>query len=249
MKRPVAILVEDEALLRDELEAQLAQVWPELRIAAVASNGVEALELIEQHAPNVVFLDIEMPVMSGLDVASQVHERCHIVFVIAYDEHAVAAFETGAVDYVLKPFDLTRLKMAVNRVKERLASMPRNLEVLLRELAHHSPSRSYLRWINAMVDDSVQLITVDEVIYFSAATDHTRVVTASGEASIQKLLLDLLHELDPETFWPVNPTTVVNAHAIAGVSRDFLGRMSLKLKRRGETLSVSSLHQRRFKRM
>jgi DNA-binding LytR/AlgR family response regulator len=249
MRSPTAILAEDETVLRDELRQHLRDLWPELKIIGEASTGVEALDLIERETPDVLFLDIEMPRMSGLDVAQQTRGRCHIAFVTAYDAHAVAAFETGAVDYVLKPLERARLKIAVERLQQRLGSIPPNLDVLLRELTRSSAQRTYLRWINASVGQTLRLITVDEVIYFQADTKYTRVVTATQEAIIRKSLVELQAELDPAIFWPIHRSTVVNANAIAGVSRDFRGRLTVSLKQRSEALSVSESHQHLFKQM
>jgi DNA-binding LytR/AlgR family response regulator len=249
VRSPTAILAEDETVLRDELRAHLKDLWPELKVIGEAATGVEALDLIERETPDVLFLDIEMPRMTGLDVAQQTRGRCHIAFVTAYDAHAVAAFETGAVDYVLKPLERTRLKMAVERLQQRLGSLPPNLDVLLRELTRSSAQRTYLRWINASVGQTLRLITVDEVIYFQADTKYTRVVTATQEAIIRKSLVELQAELDPAIFWPIHRSTVVNANAIAGVSRDFRGRLTVTLKQRSEALSVSESHQHLFKQM
>ncbi|HEY4339222.1 MAG TPA: LytTR family DNA-binding domain-containing protein [Steroidobacteraceae bacterium] len=249
MTEPSAILVEDEAVLRGELRQRLRQLWPELVILGEAVDGAEALELLEHCAPDVMFLDIEMPVLSGLDVARQAQGRCHIVFVTAYDAHAVAAFEAGAVDYVLKPLEQNRLQLAVDRLKRQIGSAPQRLEFVLRELARLAAPRNYLRWINASLGDSQQLITVEDILYFQSTEKYTRVVTADCEAFIRKPLAELLKELDPTIFWSIHRSTVVNVRAIAGVSRGLRGRLSLKLKQRGERLSVSESHQHLFRRM
>jgi DNA-binding LytR/AlgR family response regulator len=249
MHSPTAILAEDENVLREELRQHLKELWPALRIVGEAATGVEALDLIERYSPDVLFLDIEMPLMTGLDVAQQAQGRCHIAFVTAYDTHAVAAFETGAVDYVLKPLERNRLRIAVERLQQRLGSAPPNLDALLRELTNSKAQRTYLRWINASVGQSLRLITVDDVIYFQADTKYTRVVTATHEALIRKSLQELQGELDPSIFWPIHRSTVVNANAIAGVSRDLRGRLTVTLKQRDEALSVSESHQHLFKQM
>jgi DNA-binding LytR/AlgR family response regulator len=249
MPSPSAILAEDETVLRDELRQHLRELWPALRIVGEAATGVEALDLIERQAPDVLFLDIEMPLLSGLDVAQQAQGRCHIAFVTAYDMHAVAAFETGAVDYILKPLERSRLKLAIGRLQQRLGSIPPNLDVLLRELTQSATSRRYLRWINASVGQNTVVITVEEVLYFQADTKYTKVVMPSYEALIRKPLHELQAELDPSKFWTIHRSTVVNANAIAGVSRDFRGRMSVTLKQREERLSVSESHQHLFKQM
>jgi DNA-binding LytR/AlgR family response regulator len=179
-------------------------------------------------------------------LADPEHARCHIVFVTAY---AVAAFEAGAVDYVLKPLERARLRLAVERLQQRMGYAPSDFTVLLRELTRSAKPRGYLRWINASVGQSLGLITVDEVIYFQADIKYTRVVTATADALIRKSLQELQAELDPAIFWPIHRSTLVNANAIAGVSRDLRGRLSVSLKQREERLSVSESHQRLYKQM
>jgi len=249
MARTTALIAEDEGVLREELHARLAALWPELDIVALADNGIEALQLLERHRPDVVFLDIEMPGLTGLEVARACEGRCHVVFVTAYDAHAIAAFEQGAIDYVLKPYNDVRLATAVRRVRERLASGPPSLDSVLRELANVVPARRHLQWINASQGKEVRLITVAEVMYFQADTKYTRVVTADGEALIRTPLKELADELDPACFWPIHRSTIVNANAIAGVTRDFRGRVSVRLKSRGEKLEVSQAHQHLFRQM
>jgi DNA-binding LytR/AlgR family response regulator len=249
MNAPSAILVEDEAVLRGELRQRLRQLWPELEIIGEASNGAEALELLERGQPDVMFLDIEMPVLSGLDVARQAQGRCHILFVTAYDTHAVAAFDAGAVDYVLKPLEQGRLQLAVDRLKRQIGLVPQRMEFVLRELARLAAPRNYIRWINASLGDSLQIITVDDVLYFQSTEKYTRVVMPDAEAFIRRPLAELLTELDPSAFWPIHRSTVVNVRAIAGVSRDLRGRLSVLLKQREEQLAVSESHQHLFKRM
>jgi len=249
MSPPTAILAEDEKVLRDELRQRLGELWPELIVVGEAGTGIEALQLLEKQMPDLMFLDIQMPGLTGLEVAHQAQGRCHIVFVTAYDAYAVAAFETGALDYVLKPLERERLRLAVDRVRQRLGSAPQNIEVLLRDLIRNAEPRKYLRWINASVGHLMQLITVDEVVYFQADAKYTRVVTATCEALIKKPLNELRNELDPSVFWQVHRSTIVNANAIAGVSRDMFGHINLKLKRREEKLNVSESHAHLFRQM
>ncbi len=247
--RATGVIAEDETVLRGELRAHLAALWPELEIVAEAANGIEALRALDRHAPQVVFLDIEMPGLSGLDVARQTQGRWHVVFVTAYDAHAVAAFDQGAIDYVLKPYDQARLALAVRRVQQRIGSPPPSLDGVLRELARAAPAREHLRWINASLGQEVRLITVDEVCYFQADSKYTRVVTANSEALIRRSLKELQDQLDPASFWPIHRSTIVNANAIAGVTRDFRGRISVKLKARSEKLPVSEAHEHLFRQM
>jgi DNA-binding LytR/AlgR family response regulator len=253
MSSPTAIVAEDEATLRGQLVEQLGQLWPELAIVGEASDGVQALRLLDEHRPDVMFLDIQMPGATGLEVARQANGRCHVVFVTAYDQHAVAAFDQGAIDYVLKPVSAARLFTAVSRVKQRLGSPPAQLDALLGSLPAagglHAVARQYLRWINASVGQNLKLITVDEISYFQADNKYTRVVTAEGEALIRKPLKELVDELDPNQFWQIHRSTLVNASAIAGVTRDFRGRMLVKLKARPETLLVSDSYTHKFRQM
>lgn len=250
VRNPTAIIAEDEAHLRDALKAKLRIAWPELRILGEAADGFEALELLKVHEPDVLFVDIEMPMLSGLDVAREVQGRCHVVFVTAFDAHAVAAFEQGAIDYVLKPFETERLALTARRVAQRLGEAPARIDELLREVAAALPRRDYLQWINASVGTSVRVITVDDVCYFQADVGYTRVVTGDGsEALLRRSLKDLAGELDPAMFWPVHRATIVNAHAIDSVTRDLRGRVFLKLKERPEKLAVSEAHVHRFRQM
>jgi len=243
-----AIVAEDEATLRQQLVEQLGQLWPELTIVAEAADGIAALRLMGEHRPDVLFLDIQMPGATGLEVARQVNGRSRVVFVTAYDEHAVAAFEQGAIDYVLKPISAARLFTTVTRLKERLASPPPRLDAVLPAIAP-TAAKTYLRWINASVGQSLRLITVDEIVYFQADNKYTRVVTADGEALIRKPLKELAEELDPNQFWQIHRSTMVNVASVAGVTRDFRGRMLVKLKGRSETLQVSDSYTHLFRQM
>jgi len=252
MSTPTAIVAEDEATLRGQLVEQLGQLWPELAIVGEAADGVQALRLLDEHRPDVLFLDIQMPGATGLEVARQASGRCHVVFVTAYDQHAVAAFDQGAVDYVLKPVSAARLFTAVSRLKQRLGTPPVRVDPVLAGLvagAAPAAARQYLRWINASVGQNLKLITVDEISYFQADNKYTRVVTVEGEALIRKPLKELVEELDPNQFWQIHRSTLVNASSIAGVTRDFRGRMLVKLKSRPETLLVSDSYTHRFRQM
>ena len=249
MGSPTAIVAEDEATLRGQLVEQLGQLWPELHIVAEAADGISALRLMDEHRPDILFLDIQMPGATGLEVARQVNGRSRVVFVTAYDEHAVAAFEHGAIDYVLKPISPARLFTTVTRLKERLGSPAPRVDHLLPALAPAGAAKSYLRWINASVGQNLRLITVDEIVYFQADNKYTRVVTADGEALIRKPLKELVDELDPNQFWQIHRSTMVNVASVAGVTRDFRGRMLLKLKGRSDTLPVSDSYTHLFRQM
>ena len=247
---PVAVIAEDEPVLRAQLKDLLHEVWPECAIAAAAEDGFQAMRALEEHRPDVLFLDIEMPGPTGLELARHASGRCHVVFVTAYDQYAVAAFEEGAVDYVMKPLNAARLATACDRVKKRLPAAPVNLDGLLEMLAKRAAqAHPYLRWINASQGTDVRLVTVDEICYFQSDTKYTRAVTASNESLIRKSLKELLEELDPSLFWQIHRSTIVNVNAIAGVSRDFTGHLIVKLKNRKETLPVSQPFAHRFRQM
>jgi len=248
--RARAVIAEDETLLREQLQELLAAAWPELEIAAVAENGLEAIRNLEVHSPDVMFLDIHMPEASGLEVARHASGRCHVVFVTAYDQHAVAAFESGAVDYVMKPLTVSRVCTAVQRVKSRIQAQPARLDSILESLANVPSARDApLRWINASRGEEIQLITIDEVQYFQSDTKYTRVVTPTQEALIRKSIRELAGELDPTTFWQVHRSTIVNLHAVASVVRDPSGRVLLRLKDRDELLQVSQPYAHLFRQM
>ena len=244
-----AVIAEDEPLLRAELAESLAKLWPELHVCAEAEDGVEALRAIEQHAPDILFLDIEMPGLSGLEVARHVGSECHIVFVTAYDKYAVAAFEQGAIDYVMKPFSAARLATTIARLKEKAGTAPANLDGLLRSLLATGSPKQYLRWITASVGDDLRLITVEEIAYFQADNKYTLVVTSAQESLIRRPIKELIDELDPSTFWQIHRGTLINVNAIAGVTRDIGGHLRVKLKQRAETLPVSAPYAHRFRQM
>lgn len=245
-----AMIAEDEEVLRDELQTLVAALWPELEVVASVADGQSALAAFEEFKPHVLFLDIQMPGLSGIEVARRASGRCHVVFVTAHDEFAVAAFEQGAVDYVMKPFSSDRLALAIGRVKSRLSLPPANLEGLLENLTQQlAQRRSYLRWINASVGNDLRLITVDEICYFRSDTKYTRIVTASQESLIRKSVRELVAELDPGTFWQVHRSIIVNVAEVAQVQRDFRGRIQLRLKHRPETLPVSQPYASLFRQM
>ena len=246
---PRALIAEDEPLLRAQLKARLADAWPELDVIGEAENGERALELIEEQKPDVVFLDIRMPVRSGIDVARSLGGRFHLVFVTAYDEYAVAAFEEGAIDYVLKPVTPERIAKVVARVKARLANPPLDFSGLLARLAEREAAQTPLKWIRASLGATMQLIAVDDVVYFQAEDKYTKVVTDGAEALIKKPIKELFDELDPEAFWQIHRGTIVNLRAIARVERDWRDQPVITLRSRPEKLTVSRTFAHRFKAM
>lgn len=244
---PRAIIAEDEPLLRDEIADALATLWPELQIMARAGDGIAALRELEQELPDILFLDIEMPGITGLELARQVNGRCHIVFVTAYDQHAVEAFEQGAADYVLKPVSLARLATTVTRLKERIRQPALSLDSLLDKLS--PPHKGYLKWINASQGTVVKIITVDDIHYFQADSKYTCVITNEGEFLIRKPIKDLIEELDPSIFWQIHRSTIINLNAIAGVVRDARGHAQVRLKNAATLLPVSDAFAHRFRQM
>ena len=246
---PTALIVEDEPALLDELRELLTELWPALRIVGCAVDGVDALRQIARHEPDIVFLDIQIPEPNGLDVARTLRDRCHIVFVTAYDEHAVEAFDNGAVDYILKPIDPQRMALTVRRLQQRVASRPADFSGIIESVQAQQPAQSHLRWITAAVGSAMRLITIDEVVFFQSEQKYTRVVLAESEVLIKKTIKELVAELDPEQFWQTHRSTIVNAMQIAGIEPNMAGQLSLKLKNRREQLPVAESFMRRFRQM
>jgi DNA-binding LytR/AlgR family response regulator len=243
-----AIIAEDEPVLRSDLQARLGRLWPDLKIVACAEDGVEALALFDALKPAVVFLDIEMPGLDGLQVAQQLSGRCQIVFITAYDSHAIAAFEAGAVDYVLKPYDNARLTVALRRVKERLQTAPASMEDLIAQLGISNRPREYLRWIKASRGNEVDLIMVQDVAYFQAEAKYTTVFTNGKEAIIRRSIKDLAGELDPNAFWQIHRSTIVNVEMIESVNKGLAG-VTVKLRSRPTRLAVSEAYRHLFRHM
>lgn len=252
---PTAIIADDERLMREQLRARLSEVWPDLQVLAEAKNGEEAVSAVNDHRPDLAFLDIRMPGMTGIEAARHIGDACHVVFITAYNEYAVDAFEQGAIDYVLKPAEADRLAITVARVKQRLGSKPTDLGELLSKLSARIDSsgrvarRSYLQWIQASVGQQLRLIPTAEILFFTSDEKYTRVQTESFEALIRKPIKELIDELDPEQFWQIHRGTIVNAKAIAGVTRDFRGRQLVLIKGHTEKLEVSRNYTHLFKQM
>ena len=262
---PVRCLIaDDERLMREQLRSRLAEVWPELQIVAEAKNGMEAVQLTEEHHPDLVFLDIRMPGRTGIEAARDMAQLptddecadawpgCEIVFITAYDQYAIEAFEQGVVDYVLKPAERERLALTVERIKKRLAQRQagvvaeaqrpagQGMQQLLQQLASQLPNATpRLRWIQATVGQSIQMIPVEEVLFFISDEKYTRVQTATLEALIRKPIKELVDELDANLFWQIHRSTLVNTRVIAGISRDARGRQLVSVKGHAEKLEVS----------
>ena len=256
---PRALIADDEPRLAAYLREQLAAAWPELEIVGVAADGPEALRLIEEHEPDILFLDIRMPGLTGLEVASRAAKDAHIVFVTAHDEYAVKAFESEAVDYLLKPVTEERLRETVRRLSARVkeSAPPEGLASALETLRRVLPSlatslsggSARLAWIRAAVGNQVRLIAVEEVCYFQANDKYTSVFTRDGEALIRVPLKELSDQLDPDRFWQVHRSTIVNLEHVVATTRDLSGRTTLRLKSRPETLAVSRAYAHRFRQM
>ncbi|WP_313032924.1 LytR/AlgR family response regulator transcription factor [Massilia alkalitolerans] len=254
---PTAIIADDERLMRDQLRLRLSEAWPELEILGEAKNGEEAVELVEQLKPDLTFLDIRMPGKTGMEAARDIGDRSQIVFVTAYDQYAVEAFERGAIDYVLKPTEPERLKVTVDRLKQRLerpnekASVNDSVQAMLSQLAEKiaSPKPKHLQWIQASIGQDLRMIPVEDILFFRSDEKYTCVQTAGFEALIRKPVRDLAEELDPSLFWQIHRATLVNVNAIEGVTRDIRGRHLVLVKGRPEKLEVSRSFLHLFKQM
>jgi len=239
-----ALIVEDEPLLRAGLRGQLEQLWSGLEISE-AGDGLEAARLIAERGADVVFLDIQVPGLNGLELARLVSGKSHVVFVTAFQEHAPYAFEEGAVDFVVKPIERERLAVTVARLRERMKSEPADVEELLRRLGMRAAEP--IRWIQASAGNRIRIVPVSEVAYFQADAKYTKVVSDRGEMHIRRTIKELVDGLDAEAFWQIHRSTIVNASRIDSVSREG-DHMLLKLVGREEGLPVSAPFQHRFRR-
>ncbi len=245
-----ALIADDEEAPREQLHAALARLWPALSLVAASANGVEAWDDCLAHEPAIAFLDIRMPGLTGLDVARRLSALAApplIVFVTAFDDHALAAFDAGAVDYVLKPVDDDRLAQTLARLRTRLAQPAADVGALQRLLASLPPSRPAPRPIQASIGREVQLIPPDEILYFEADARYTRVVHQGGEALIRTPLRELLTQLDPDQFWQIHRSVLVNSRCIARAIRVDEGTMVVTLRGRDDRLPVSRQFQALFK--
>ena len=261
-ERPTALVADDEPLLREALTRQLAQTWPELDVIAQARNGREAVELFEGRRPDVCFLDVHMPGLSGVEAASMIGSRAHLVFVTAYDHYAVQAFAQGALDYLVKPVEPARLAETVVRLKERLRSAQpaSNTAALLEQLAAQlarlqvEQARAPLRWVRAQVGASLRLIPVEDIDYLRSDTKYTRVAWRGdqgepGDALVRAPLKELVTQLDPALFAQIHRSVVVNLRAIDHVTRGDNETADIHLKGRDEVLPVSRSYLHLFREM
>ena len=247
-----ALIAEDEPLMRERLLGALKEVWPELDIQCVAKNGIEALKLWNAHRPDIAFLDIRMPGKTGLEVAAEIGDAAHIVFVTAYDEYAVQAFQNGAVDYLLKPIETDRLIATIARLKKRLAVKPADLTGLLAQLLEQGNKSAdnnvpKLKWIRASLGNQTRLINVEDVLFFQSDTKYTRIVMKDTEALMRSPLKELVEGLDEQVFWQIHRGVIVNAHAIDRAVREAPEKLIIHLKGHKETLPVSRQYYHLFK--
>ena len=249
MDPPTALIAEDEPLLRAEIRETLAKLWPELQICAEAADGIEALRAFHRHAPQVLFLDIQMPELSGLEVARQTADKAQVVFITANDQHAIQAFERGAIDYVQKPISTARLSMAIERVKQRLQSQVAPVDVarVLRDLVGRNTE--YVKWLTVPHANEVRLVMADDICYLQADNKYTSVFTATAQFLLSSTLKQVKEKLDPQMFWQIHRSTVVNVSAVHSVHRTFRGAFEVKLKQRAEILAVSAQYASLFKHM
>jgi DNA-binding LytR/AlgR family response regulator len=248
---PTALIADDERLMRDQLRSALATAWPELEVVGEAKNGDEAVELAATLKPDIAFLDIRMPGRTGLEAAREVCTQSHIVFVTAYDQYAVEAFERGAVDYLMKPVEVDRLALTVERLRARLADTPPDLNQMLIKLTREigGGQKNYLKWIQAGVGNALRMIATREILFFTSDEKYTRVQTGEFEALIRKPIRELVEELDPDEFWQIHRATLVRVDAITGVTRDERGHLLVAVRGCPEKLEVSRSFGHLFKQM
>ena len=251
---PTAVVADDERLMREQIVGRLKEAWPELVVVGEAGNGREAVALVQELEPDVVFLDISMPGMDGIQAARAVAGKVHIVFVTAHDQYAISAFEQGAIDYVLKPAEPERLALTCQRLRARLKQEPDPMNELLSQLSQRLGAgglkpREYLRWVQASVGANIRMIPTSDILFFRAEDKYTRVQTQTFEALIRKPIKALIDELDPDEFWQIHRSTVVRVDAVEQVSRNFRGNQFVHVKGRDEKLEVSRTFNHLFKQM
>jgi len=251
-----AILADDEPTLLAHLKQTLMELWPELNIVATANNGKAAVDLINEHKPDIAFLDIRMPSLTGLEVAAKLPHYCEIVFVTAYDNYAIEAFETNAIDYLLKPFTHERLQKTIDRLKQKFAlgqnlgKSTKDLFELLSKLQHSDvDNQSKLNWIRASLGEDTFLIHIDDVLYFESDTKYTNVVSREGSYPIRTPLVDLEQKLDSKSFRRIHRNAIVNLHAVERIKRLIDGRYTLFIKDHPKELTVSRSFAAQFKQM
>jgi DNA-binding LytR/AlgR family response regulator len=250
---PTAVIADDERLMRVQIAARLKEAWPELLIVGEAGNGREAVAMVQSLEPDIVFLDISMPEMDGIQAAKALAGQAHIVFVTAFDQYAISAFEQGAVDYLLKPADPERVAVTCQRLRARLQQKPDPMNDLLEQLSQRMGSglkaREYMRWVQASVGTNIRMIPTSDILFFQAEDKYTRVQTSGFEALIRKPIKELIDELDPDEFWQIHRATLVRVDAVEQVSRNFRGKQIVHVKGSEEKLEVSRSFSHLFKQM
>jgi DNA-binding LytR/AlgR family response regulator len=247
---PTCVIAEDEPLVRREVRDTLVRAWPELVVLAEVGDGIEALAALERLRPQIVFLDIQMPGLSGLEVAQRLNGRAHVVFITAFDRYAVAAFEQGALEYILKPISAARVQLAVDRLRGRLLAPPADLyriAELLRDMAPVEPR--YLRWLTVPHGAELRVVAVTEISYLRAEQKYTTVVTQTGSFLLASSLRQMKEKLDPQTFWQIHRSVLINVGAIDRIYRSFRGALEIKVKGRDELLPVSAARAHLFREM
>ncbi len=253
MSRPKALVAEDEEPQRRKLIELLGELWPELEVVAECEEGLAALEALTSLQPDVAFLDIRMPGLTGLEIARAASSNAYVVFITAYDEYAVSAFEHGAIDYLLKPIKRERLEQSIARLQERVGSVaPPSIGAVLDALQGRFAARASLgsiRWITGSAGNITRIFGIDEVLFFQAQDKYVRVATLEDEVQIRTPLRELLGALDPEAFWRIHRSVIVRAAAIHRIEANAEGKLQLRVKGRTDVLPVSSAFQYRFKPM
>jgi DNA-binding LytR/AlgR family response regulator len=248
MTQPGAVIAEDEPLVRREVRDALGQLWPELHILAEVGDGLEALAALESFHPDVFFLDIQMPGLNGLEVAQRLNGRAHVVFITAFDQYAVSAFDQGALDYLLKPISLPRMQVAIERLRSRLSKPPADLHRIAELLKELAPAESkYLKWLTVPQGAELRVVAVAEISYLRADQKYTTVATPHGQFLLTSSLRQMKEKLDPQVFWQIHRSVVVNVGAIDRIYRSFRGTLEVKMKGREELLPVSAAHAHLFR--
>jgi DNA-binding LytR/AlgR family response regulator len=251
---PSAVVADDERLMREQIIDRLKEAWPELLIVGEAGNGREAIAIVQSLQPDILFLDISMPGMDGIETAQALAGRVHVVFVTAHDQYAISAFEHGAVDYLLKPAEPERVALTCQRLRERLKQAPDPMNEVLAQLSQRLGTdglkrREYMRWVQASVGANIRMIPTTEILFFRAEDKYTLVKTRNIEALIRKPIKELIEELDPDEFWQIHRSTVVRVDAVEQVSRDFRGHQIVHVRGSDEKLEVSRTFNHLFKQM
>jgi DNA-binding LytR/AlgR family response regulator len=245
---PTAIIAEDEPILRAEIRETLRTLWPELRVSAEAADGLEAIEAFDRYGPNILFLDIQMPGATGIEVARHASGKAHVVFITAHDDYAVAAFEQGAIDYILKPICEERVKLTIGRLRDRLREPPADLHGLAELLKSTVAGEArYLKWLSVPHGSELRVVATAEILYLRADNKYTTVNTRSSTFLLNSSLKEMQRKLDPAVFWQIHRSIIVNVGAIDTIYRSFRGSLEVKLKDRAELLPVSAAHTHLFK--